>query len=158
MPYCGDFRIENWQLLRWKFAAFETIKFAQKSSVASAFVFALALGHRNAFEFRSAKQRNRVPNKSTNTGTAAGAGAGGRTLASTSGTSTYQSFSPSTGHRVGYIFLTTLSTAVDSSSSSSRGPRRGALLMPGLGPDGPLKVAAPGPTAWERGPTCRIFI
>lgn len=93
-----------------------------------------------AFEIRSAKQRKkRVPNKSTNTGTQAGSA----WLAGTSGTSgTYQSCSPSSESRVGYIFLTTLITAVD---SSSRGPRRGALVMPGLGPDGPLKVAAPGP-------------
>lgn len=96
-----------------------------------------------AFEIRSAKQRKkRVPNKSTNTGTA-----GSAWLAGTSGTSgtsgTYQSCSPSSESRVGYIFLTTLITAVD---SSSRGPRRGALVMPGLGPDRPLKVAAPGPS------------
>lgn len=90
-----------------------------------------------AFEIRSAKQRKkRVPNKSTNTGTA-----GSAWLAGTSGT--YQSCSPSSESRVGYIFLTTLITAVD---SSSRGPRRGALVMPGLGPDRPLKVAAPGPS------------
>lgn len=68
--------------------------------------------------------------------------AGSAWLAGTSGTSgTYQSCSPSSESRVGYIFLTTLITAVD---SSSRGPRRGALVMPGLGPDRPLKVAAPG--------------
>lgn len=96
-----------------------------------------------AFEIRSAKQRKkRVPNKSTNTGKA-----GSAWLADTSGTSgtsgTYQSCSPSSESRVGYIFLTTLITAVD---SSSRGPRRGALVMPGLGPDRPLKVAAPGPS------------